>query len=554
MLLSSFVISASEAVGIALLFPLLQMIVDKTFYLRVIGLGGRATEALRDHQGLGVAIFSAGLVIFYAARGLAHTRLLRFQSATAARLTVAASDQTIGNALASRYRLFQVHSAAEIAGISYGNATHAALVLQAAVGFFNEAIFLAFVFAGLLLINPLLVSVLLVVVGLIAIVLLRPFSQRAAQMGRRVQEVDVARHRFVFSMATAIRDIKIMSLESPFTRRNHDLAQLHADAHSRYATMSGSLRILIETIVLAGVSAVCAWIGFTNTSLLEVAPLLGTLTVLVARAVPALSRLSMNVNAIRYSWPMVERLEGINAEMLAYRQTRSNARTSLPADYAAEGLSFHYGSAAAVEEASIRIPKGAAVAIFGPSGSGKSTLLDLLTGLQQTSGGSFTIDGQPFDPFQSSTFAKGVGYVPQSIALFDASLEYNIALEEVPDERRLLSAIHRAHLEPVVSQLTLGLKTLLGAGGQGVSGGQRQRIGIARALYREPSLLVLDEVTSALDDESKQAVISDLLDLRGSTSLLFVTHDLSHLEEVEFLYRMEAGRLQLMERSRDDER
>jgi ABC-type bacteriocin/lantibiotic exporter with double-glycine peptidase domain len=548
MLASSLVMSASEAAGIALLFPLIQMIVDRPFYLQMVALGGDLTVWLRDTQGLGIAAFSAALAVFYVVRATVHTRLLRYQADTAADLTADASHQTISNALAARYRLFQVHSAAEIAGISYGNATHAALVLQAAMGFVNEAIFLAFMFIGLLIINPLVVSTLLVVAGLLAFVLLRPFSQRAAEMGRRVQEVDMARHRYVFSMATAVRDIKIMALETPFIQRNHHLAQVHAHVTARYAAMSGSLRLIIETTMLVSVSAVCAWVGLSGTNLLDLAPLLGTLTLLVARAVPALSRLSMNINAVRYSWPMVERLQNINAEMVTYKQTRLTGEAPFPAEYAGEKLSFHYGAAPAVEDVSIRIPQGAAVVISGPSGSGKSTLLDLLTGLQQPSKGTFTLGGKAFDPFQSSAFSERVGYVPQAIALFDASLEYNIALEDDPDPERLERAVRASHLDPVVAQMPGGLKTLLGTGGQGVSGGQRQRIGIARALYRQPALLVLDEVTSALDGESKRAVIDELLELRGSTSLLFVTHDLTHLEDVDLYYRMDAGRLQAVER------
>ncbi len=192
------------------------------------------------------------------------------------------------------------------------------------------------------------------------------------------------------------------------------------------------------------------------------------------------------------------------------------------------------------------IPFGSIVALIGPSGSGKSTLLDLLSGLQLPSSGQFTMDGTPFSPFHCANFNRLIGYVPQSIALLDASLAYNIALEDQPDPERLAMAIRKAHLEALVQSLPEGTQTLLGEGGSGVSGGQRQRIGIARALYRQPSLLILDEVTSALDADTAREVMRDLLALRGETTILIVSHDMS-LIKADRIYHLVEGHLNALE-------
>ena len=180
--------------------------------------------------------------------------------------------------------------------------------------------------------------------------------------------------------------------------------------------------------------------------------------------------------------------------------------------------------------------------MVGPSGSGKSTLLDLLAGLQPPSAGRFFLGGTAFSPFLSASFPARVGSVPQAIALLDDSVAFNIALEETPDPARMQRAVERASLVQFVESLPQGLQTQLGEGGRGLSGGQRQRLGIARALYREPALLILDEVTSALDEATARTVMDELLTMRGEVSLLFVTHDL-RLVQADRIYQLDHGRL-----------
>jgi len=208
-------------------------------------------------------------------------------------------------------------------------------------------------------------------------------------------------------------------------------------------------------------------------------------------------------------------------------------------------LSFSYGGKQVLNACSIRIAQGEVVAVVGPSGSGKSTLLDLLSGLQKPSAGTFTLAGVEFSPFLSSIFPERVGYVPQTIALFDDTLAFNIALDENPNPLLLRSAVQRASLLNLIEILPNGLNTMLGDGGHGLSGGQRQRIGIARALYRNPALLILDEVTSALDEATARSVMSELLAMRGTISMLIVTHDL-RLVTADKVYQLEHGRLLLM--------
>ena len=263
---------------------------------------------------------------------------------------------------------------------------------------------------------------------------------------------------------------------------------------------------------------------------------------MAVRSALALSRLVGAYNGFRYSLPFVEDLMVMRKDLGNYPQQRLTQAVDFPGEYRATGLCFSYGEREVLTDCSLSIDQGEVVAVVGPSGAGKSTLLDLLAGLQPPSSGSFTLNGKGFSPFLSASFPARVGYVPQAIALLDDSMVYNIALEKNPDPARLQRAVERACLVQLVDSVPQGLLTKLGEGGQGLSGGQRQRLGIARALYREPALLILDEVTSALDEATARAVMAELLVMRGQVSLLFVSHDL-RLVPADRIYQLDNGRI-----------
>lgn len=544
MLLTSLLITLIELAGLALIFPFLKLVTDPAFYLEV---QDRVVEFVSfvgalSHKNAVVAL-GVCLTVVYVLKGFVHVRLVAFQSRVAAYINKSASHGLIKQALSSRYQLFQDFGAVKIAGISYSNTTHATLLFQALILAINELVLLGLLFLAMVSAMPLLSLIILMLLLALSLGLFLPLSRRVARIGRDTQATDLARHRFVFAMANAIRDIKIMGLEYSFSERNREVAGRHADLSAAYTTISSAQRIAVEAIMVCAIVVTCMWFSLSGGDLVAEAPFLVTLGLVAVRAAPALARLIAAYSGFRYSLPFVEGLLEMRDVIDEYAQPRNAWHLDFAGTYSAHNLSFSYRDKAVLKDVSIEIPKGSVVAIVGASGAGKSTLLDLLAGLQPAEAGVFRMGGQAFEPFGNPGFSSRIGYVPQQIALLDSTLEYNIALEDLPDLNRLRCAIEQANLSAFVESLTGGTKTLLGEGGQSVSGGQRQRIGIARALYRQPELLILDEATSALDADTAAAVMAELMQLRGQTTLLIVTHNLAGVGRADRVYLLENGQL-----------
>ncbi len=198
----------------------------------------------------------------------------------------------------------------------------------------------------------------------------------------------------------------------------------------------------------------------------------------------------------------------------------------------------------AVNGVSLRIPARSAVGLIGPNGSGKTTLVDMLTGLLTPDSGHVEIDGIVLDESNLEQWQSRIAYVPQNIYLLDASIAENVAFgvpRRAIDRERLLAASKLAQLDDFAASLPEGYEHQIGERGARLSGGQRQRIGLARALYTDASVLIMDEATTALDGLTEQELIATLLRLRGRYTIVLIAHRLSTLRGCDLIIELDRG-------------
>ena len=218
----------------------------------------------------------------------------------------------------------------------------------------------------------------------------------------------------------------------------------------------------------------------------------------------------------------------------------------LNGDIQFDKISFSYGTRTAVfQDFSLNIPQGKITAVIGESGSGKTTLALLLQKLYPLASGKIFIGSNNLELFSNHSLRQYITTVPQQLDLFSGNLVENIALGEYnPDIHRIVEICAKLGLARFIEGLPAGLGTTVGERGIGLSGGERQRIAIARALYRNPEILILDEATSSLDSESEHIVQQTILDFnRQGKTVILIAHRLSTVKSADKIVILEKGRL-----------
>ena len=350
----------------------------------------------------------------------------------------------------------------------------------------------------------------------------------------------------------AIKDVTVFGAQDALAASVAAQSAAIASAQARVAAIANSPRYALECVTAAGLVASALWVyraagpgqWVTHLALLGLA---------AYRLLPPIQQLFGAVARIRSDAPAFERI----ADDL--RCARLRTRLMPPAadarDWASRprreirlsGVSYrHAEDREGVSDVSLRISAGTLVGFAGPNGSGKTTLADLLLGLLVPDSGQIDVDGVALDERNRDLWLASVAYVPQHVVLLDATVAQNVAFAAsgaAIDEARVREALRAARLEADVDSLPRGLETPVGQNGACLSGGQRQRLGIARALYRRTSLLVLDEPTSALDAAAETEIVSLLRELHGRCTVVLISHRLTSLKSCDELYELERGRL-----------
>jgi len=353
-----------------------------------------------------------------------------------------------------------------------------------------------------------------------------------------------------------LKEIRILNKENFF----YQLVDINAKKFGKYNTYSQVAstvpKYLLElTVVIFVVLSIIITI-YKGENMGAMFPTLVMFGVAAIRLLPASSILSSSLINLRYKRDAVSRLY---KDLKIYQQitTDSQLLTKFysPADIQfkpfdrleLKNISFQYSKEVgkSLDNISITIKSGDSIGLIGTSGSGKTTLVDLMLGLLDSQEGTIKYNEKSFEE-SLQEWRSQIAYLPQDVFIIDSTIKGNIALginDEKIDEVRVDLALKQSHLLEFVNQLPQGKETFLGERGVRLSGGQRQRIALARAFYHGRNVLVMDESTSALDNDTEREVVAEVGRLKGKITMIVIAHRLSTLQHCDRIYELKQGRI-----------
>lgn len=447
--------------------------------------------------------------------------------------------------LSSPYEFFLNIKSGEVIRIIQTDTVSAFGILTHLLTVISECFVTVTLLIALIILNPfgtLFMGLVLLLVVFLIQKIMRPFLKKAGEM----HQLSLAEmNKWILESIQGIKDVKLSNNELFFENKFYECGKKFVKSKYTQVTLNSVPLYIIETFVMMSFFISIAVMIGRGISFDKILPFLTVLAMAAIRLLPAMSRISGCYAGLVFGEPALDSL--INQFRLKNEADYNVKKiSSIPLLFndkiSYRNVSYRYpqGVKDVFTKINFQIPKGSSVGIIGSSGAGKTTVVDILLGLLKPSEGNVFIDDLCMDE-NIDAWRKKIGYIPQSIFLLDGTIKENIAFgidEKYIDNNKIDNALKSAAIYDFVYDLPEGINTEIGEHGVRLSGGQKQRLAIARAMYRNPSILVFDEATSALDVETEKIVMATVKELHGEKTIVIIAHRLSTIEDCDIVYKI----------------
>ncbi len=542
-----------EALGIGLIMPFIALVADPTS-VEGMPLLPEVLSALGITTGSGVVIAAGlGLLGVYVIKNcflaLMYYSQFRFVFANQVRL----SRRLFQAYLKSPYSFHLHRNSAQLlrnvneeVRMTFTNVLIPLLILGVEL---SVVVVLA---ALLIYVEPLVAPVAILLFASISFGFYRAVRKKTVQLGKEQQEHNGLMIQWVNQGLGGVKEAKVLGCEDYFLDRYHRSSQKYARAMRFHRFVKEVPRNVIETFGLGGMILVVVLLVARGQDMSHVLPVLALFAMAAVRLLPSMTRIISALTGMRHFKPSVNvishDLDDLDARRPADSDDHGNgASLSFDDILEVDQVSFSYPGAdeTAIAEMNLTIERGESVGFVGPSGAGKTTAVDLILGLLPPDSGQILVDGKNIH-HHLRAWQRHLGYIAQPVYLMDDTIRRNVAFgvaDEQVDDDRVWQSLEDAQLKSLIASLPEQLDTTIGEGGVRLSGGQRQRLGIARALYRQPELLVLDEATSALDTATEREISAAIERLAGRMTLIIIAHRLSTVRHCDRLFFLREGQI-----------
>ena len=547
-MLSLLVAAALEAIGIGALLPAAAALISQS------GAASKSSLAVRNAVGwLGInPSFQSLLMLMVATivlKAIISFAALSYSAVVSGNIAVEFRERLITAVFGANWQYYASQHTGNFAAAVANDASRAAqayLLAAQVIAFLAQAILLATV---ALLYNWRL-AITSIIVGVLLAICMNRLISISRSAGRREADTTAQLTVSIVDLMSNMKALKAMHRAGPLlVPMRRTLRKLKRSLITGEVAKLGFAvgNEVIVTLLVAGI----VWLAYN--SLKVSIPELLVFAVVFLKINDIISKVQKGMQQSVKFERSYERM--VEETKLAEAQRERNPGTMEPLFKDAcrfEAVSFSHGEAKVVEDVWLEIPAGQITVLQGLSGAGKTTLIDLLIGLNQPGSGRITIDGVPLTEIDLFKWRQKIGYVPQELSLLHADVRENITLgDQRISDAQVWDALEQAEAADFVTALPHGLKSSVGEMGGKMSGGQRQRISLARALVTSPQVLILDEVTSALDPVTERGIVENIAALRGRYTIIVITHRQAWKAIADRLFEVREGRVHEQSESED---
>jgi ATP-binding cassette, subfamily B, bacterial PglK len=528
-----------EIFGLGILLPIISMLLDKdylksNYYLNE--LFGHFNYIPENDFLVYILFF---LIIIYSIKSLFLIYLSYRQNRFLSNITAYISNSLFNNYLNQSYSFFINDNTSRLSKNIQLEVNYFSIFLKSMITLIVEGGLVLSILITLIIIEPLGATVIGLLFGFLALIFIQFTKKRLIYLGDFRQQLDSKSAKIVLETFEGIKTIKIKNIANYYVDIFKKISYDKAKINSNQLTLSQLPRYYFELVsifCLLGFIIVMISMGKDSTSLLAT---LGIFVAAVFRVMPSLNRIIVSLQSLKFHNSSVE---VIYKELSSYEEQIDEAEKPFifSEKISIDNIQFNYGKKNILKDVSLGIKKNETIGIVGESGSGKSTLIDLIIGIQQTTKGLILVDGVNIHSNIKGWFSK-IGYVNQDVFLMDDSIINNIALG-IPttqiSKQRIHDVIEQTQLKNFIEGLDKGLETKVGDKGIQLSGGQKQRLGIARALYKNPEILIFDEATSALDLSTESNILDTIKKLKNDKTVIIISHRPNTLDFCDVIYEV----------------
>ena len=547
-----FIVSILEVTGISLILPIISAINNDLINTNLYFLKSLSEYFKTETQLELVTLLLCIFLLFIIFKNIIISYFIYYESSVSQNILVETSEKLFSNYLSSPFQFHLNTNSSKLVRNTHTETEIFGSAVQSIILLISETVVTLFIICFLLFYQPFGTLIIISIFAVSSFLFIFFTKSKLNEYAKTRIKYAGKSLKTIMEGLLCIKDIKILNKETHFISNLIERLSKKSCCHLVYL-FSNIPKLFLELIIITSVCILMLFLIAEDYSSNEIFEVIGIFVASAFRLLPSINKMQLAYHRFLWGQPSVsviyDQITNLNKNKirkLNFETKDIKNNFNFKNEIKIKNISFYYKKNFRfnIKDINFSIKKGESVGIIGPSGSGKSTILNIILGLLKPQSGEIYFDNLNIKNIKG--WNKNIGYVPQNVYLTDDTIFNNIAFGVGKDKfkkKKVEESLKKAQLKEFVMTLTNKENTIVGEKGVRLSGGQVQRIGIARALYQDPSILVLDEASSALDYKTETSLMSAVNLLKGKTTMIIVTHRLSTVEKCDKIIEIKNGKI-----------